>query len=339
MGLGRPLTATWEKQVREGLEKSPWKLFFRRNGAAPEVSVRSFKSRLFVPKHVRALVLEAFEAFKGALPDQNLSSEMISSSASPGISVELEDDSMRLYVDAGGPALNMSGFERFEKSSRLNITEIIAAGVYERSVSRILNRLTVPSVIWDPFSGAAVLPLTLAKCIGGVPAGSPSVSYPFRSFPFHNKGVFSEEMNALDLDIHPNAKLISDLYISDSSVEAVEVATKNYEIFKSSLPEVEEGSVIPFDIHISRLPDAYTPPAGNLVIITALPASDDAARRFKRFHSMVKDLMTQNRLSGCVIITNKPDLFRKLSSAEWLTELRISDGRRDIEALSLVVPS
>jgi hypothetical protein len=129
------------------------------------------------------------------------------------------------------------------------------------------------------------------------------------------------------------------VYITDSSLEAVEVAKKNMELFFKSLPELDSGSLVPFDIQIERLPDAYVPPEGDVFIISALPATGDSERRFSRFNEMLNRLSQEKRLRGCVVLTNKSNQFKRLSSSEWLAELRMFDGRRELEALNLIVPS
>jgi len=86
---------------------------------------------------------------------------------------------------------------------------------------------------------------------------------------------------------------------------------------------------------MERKPDAYIPPKdGKIAILTALTCGDDSARICLKFHDMLESL--QDRLVGCVVLTSKPEEFKRLSKRKWLSDLRIFDGRRFIECLYLV---
>jgi hypothetical protein len=152
----------------------------------------------------------------------------------------------------------------------------------------------------------------------------------------HNPTVFAGVANELVCQPHARIDLIESSVLSDSSIEAINISKTNMEAFKKSLPQVDSGDVIPFPIDIVRFPDAYSPPEGRLVIVTALPIKGDTQRKYKKFHDMVDKLMQDKRLAGCIVLTSKPVEFRRLSQRSWLTELRFFYGGRFVETLRLV---
>lgn len=337
MDFGHPFASKWESQAREGMRALPWKTFFRENMPTPEVSAKCVRSRLLVPKHVAKLVHEAFEEFRGKSRDSNLTSEIEVSGSAPGILARVQDDEMRLSIDAAG-VLNNFGFDEFESESRLDITESIAAACVQNSLIPSLNDIASRTTIWDPLCGSGIFPFVVSHILAGIPPGSPVIDYPFRRFPFHNPIVFNEAVDGLRLRPHPKHKLLR-VIGSDSSLEAVQTARSNLERFRASLPTSDNVSTIPFPVEIERLPDAYTPPGeGKMAILTALPAKGDTERKYKRFHQMVESLVIDQRLVSCVVATSKSNQFRKLSKFRWLTDLRIYDGRREVEVLRLVFP-
>ena len=325
--LGPQFKCEWENQLVDRLRSVSWNYCYKKGGQLPKISVKSSRSRLFEPGYVKRLVSECLQEFNGTTGEQMRSI--------PDLSVIVEDDIMRIYIDAGGVNMNRLKLDPFEATSRLNISEQIAAGCVIRSFNSVLDRLTSPGTVWDPFSGSGVFPLTVAKTIAGVPAGSPGVPYPFRTYPSHDTQTFEAVADELRLSPHVNAKNIERILLSDSSMEAIGISTRNLQTFSESLPTIGNESSIPFPISIERKPDAYVPPeTDSLAIVTALPAGGDSARKCVKFHSMLEDV--HSRLVGCVVFTSKPLKFKRLSKRQWLTELRVFDGRRFIEALRLV---
>jgi hypothetical protein len=141
----------------------------------------------------------------------------------------------------------------------------------------------------------------------------------------------------LRLKPHKNIHHIKRVLATDSSVEAVQIATRNTEVFKSQLPQLNDGrDVLPFNVDVERLFDAYTPPGEGILIVTALPVKGDIERKYSKFHDMIDELLRKDTLLGCVVMTSKPNEFRRLARHSWLTELRFFDGKRFVEALRLV---
>ena len=339
--FGGRFSGKWEKQVHESLRALPWRLFFAKGSCTPEIQVKSTKSRLFAPSRVRSLVEAAFKEFQGQNAFQQLERIPLGSPPTLGIAprvfVHVEEDVLQLEVDAGGQLLNRLGLERFASESRLDVCEVSASAITMRSLQKILNKLTEPVVVWDPFCGSGHLVLAAMRTLSGVPPGSPAIEYPFRSFPFHNKTVFADAVGGLRMEPFANSDKIERFYATDSSFEAIEIMRRNVERFRSGLPRTDDmKDVISFQLQVERLPEAYTPPGGKVLVVSALPAKADSERKFKKFNEMVEKLTKENRLRGCVVATSKSHLFRKLSDRNWLTELRFFDGRREVEVLTLV---
>jgi 23S rRNA G2445 N2-methylase RlmL len=334
--FGEPFPAKWENQIMEHLRALPWKLFLKKDSPIPEVHVKSVRSRLMIPKHIAGLVKRGFAEFAGISRDMQLESIPINEEKSKEalrLFVRIEDDQMRLSVDAGGPNLNNLNLQKYSRESRLDISEPIASAMIQTSLLPAINSLANSTTIWDPLCGGGIIPLVTAHVLAGIPSGSPMVEYPFRKYSIHNPIIFAEQCDSLRLSPHPRHSLISVLG-SDSSIEAVDVARKNLEVFRSLLPHVENGETMPFPLTIQRHADAYSPPpCDDLAIICSLPGKGDTERKYKRFHELVESV--GDRLVGCVVATSRSNQFRKLSSKKWITDLRVYDGRREIEILRL----
>jgi 23S rRNA G2445 N2-methylase RlmL len=330
--VGTPFRSEWENQLREGLRDVPWRTCFKKGSQFPNISVRTSRSRLAEAGYVRRLVRESMVEYLGEpIPRQKADPE----TNTPLLAIRIEEDIVRVYVDAGGPNLMRTQFECFDSHSRLNISEQIAAGTARRSFSKILDRCNRPTTIWDPFSGSGVLGLTTAKTIAGIPAGSPFTPFPFRSFASHDPKIYGEVAEELRLSQHDNVGVIDKFLLSDSSIDAIKITDRNLETFSNSLPLIDGKPVIHFPLNTERKPDAYIPPeADSLAIITALPAGNDTERKYRKFDAMLDQV--KDKLIGCVVLTNKPAEFRRTSKRKWVTELRMFDGRRFIESLNLV---
>ena len=339
--LGNSFSAKWEKQVREALDRLPWKMFLSKTSTMPEIFVKSSNARLFAASRVRSMVEDSLKEFQGRTPFQQLEHLPLGSTpacSAPRVFVQVEEETFRIEIDAGGGLLNDFGFEKFESDSRLDLSEASSAAIILRSLSRVVSDFTKETIIWDPFSGSGHLMLTAARTLSGVPPGSPAIEYPFRMFPFHDRSVFAEKVSKLQIEPLANIDRITKLYATDSSLEAVEVMKRNLSIFTAGLPKANHTqNIIPFDIHIDRLPDAYIPPGSSdrVCILTSLPNKGDSERKYMKFHSLIENLRKDNRLAGCVVACSKSNMFKKLSNERWLTELRFFDGRREVEVLSL----
>ena len=340
MPFGCGFSAKWENQAREALSNLPWSIFYRKSASMPEVRVKSRESRLVMPKHVVGLIHEAFSEYKGKSPDFQLENKAWDSRTefpSPAIVASVEDDVMRLSIDAGGPHLNQIYLEPFTKQSRLRIPQICASAIVSTSLLPIIGSVSLPTVIWDPLCANGVLPLMIAHTLAGFPAGSPASPYPFQQFPTHDPAVFTRIANSLTLQPHPKLGLLSVLG-SDSATEGVGISSRNREIFLANMPSTDADDNVQFPVAFQRHPDAYTPPShGKVIIVTAVPAKGDTDKKYASFHSMVDSLIREKRLMGCVVATSKSHQFRHASTQRWLTELRFFDGRRDVEVLSLVL--
>ena len=331
--LSQPFRSEWENQLRERLREVPWGVCYKKGSQLPNISVRTTRSRLTEPGYVTRLVRESLTEYLGASPAVAGNSEP--EGIVPSLAVHIEDDVLRLYVDAGGINMSRMQLESFPSQSRLDVSEPIASGCVIRSFRKVFEKSTSPTTIWDPFSGSGTFPLMAAKTIAGVPPGSPSAPNPFRLYACHDSRTFDSVVDDLRLDQYSNAALVEQVLISDSSVEGIRVAERNLTTFENSLPLIGGHSVVPFPIQVERKPDAYIPPTSNhLAILTALPAGDDTERRFRKFDSMLDQI--EGKLVGCVVLTSKPGEFKRISKRKWLTELRVFDGRRFIESLNLV---
>jgi hypothetical protein len=295
--------------------------------------VKSSKSRLFASDHLSDLVKQSLSN----IHDRNKSSLFHDSGdhVTAGLRIQVENNMMTVLVDGSGENMGRIEPEKFTSRFRLDVTESIAAGCTIKSFGRVVEKMSEPSMVWDPFSGSGVLPLTAARTLAGVPPGSPAIPYPFRYFPTHDRATFDSVCSELNLEPHPNVHFISEIVMSESSKDAFKIMESNIVRFHQSLPSLDDQSVIPFPIGMERKPDAYIPPKdGKIAILTALPCGDDSARICLKFHDMLESL--QERLLGCVVLTSKPEEFKRLSKRKWLSDLRIFDGRRFIECLYLV---
>ena len=330
--IGEPFEARWENQVRESIAKLPWKMFLDSSMLSSDISVKSTRSRLFSSQHIEQLI-------KDSTRDVLRSSETNPKSSTEGLAIQVivTDNTMSVFADACGRHMNDMRFEDFKATSRLHINSSIAASIFSRSISRVLDDYSSSVSIWDPFCGSGALAFNVGKLVAGIPAGSPVTSYPFRSFRIHNPQDFIRVSNELRLRPHTNIHNVNRILATDSSVEAVQVTKRNSELFKSYLPQLNDGrDVLPFKIEVERLCDAYTPPKDKVVIVTALPVQGDIERKYSKFHEMIDELLKKNQLSGCVVLTSKSNDFRRLARHGWLTELRFFDGKRFVEALRLV---
>lgn len=339
--LGNNFSAKWEKQAREALGRLPWKMFFSKTSAMPEIFVKSNNSRLFAASRVRSMVEDSLKEFQGRTPFQQLEHlplGLTPACISPSVFVQVEEETFRIEIDAGGVLLNDFGFKKFESDSRLDLSEPSSSAIVLRSLSRVISDFTKETIIWDPFGGSGHLMLTAARTLSGVPPGSPAIEYPFRLFPFHERSVFAEKVSELKIEPLANIDRITKFYATDSSLEAVEIMKGNLSIFTAGLPKSnQKHNIIPFDIDIARLPDAYIPPSSSerVCILTSLPSKGDSERKYMKFHSLIENLRKDNRLAGCIVACSKSNIFKKLSNERWLTELRFFDGRREVEVLSL----
>lgn len=336
--LGNKFAGKWEKQMREGLLHLPWKLFYTQQSAMPVVRSKSWQSRIFSHKHIVELVQEGFKDFQGKSPYENFARVDINQAAlstSPCLLAHVSKNELELFVDAiGGPLNNTSGFESWEKESRLHIDSIVANGCVLRSLLPVIKDLSSPFTLWDPFCGNGILQLMTTSILAGLPAGSPMNEYLFKGFPIHDSEVFNGISESLRLT--PHAKLSLSILGTDASIEAIGIATRNFATFRSQLPTVSEVSTIPFNVSFERRIDAYTPPEGKVFIMTALPVKGDTRRKYMHFHKMVDDLVKENRLEGCIVLTSKWNQFRKLSTRQWMTELRLFSGNREVELLRMI---
>ena len=75
------------------------------------------------------------------------------------------------------------------------------------------------------------------------------------------------------------------------------------------------------------------------MIVTSLPGGGEFIKRILHFHTMIESLVSQGRLAGAFVVTNKSHSFAKLSGQQrWLTDFRFKDeNRRDVELLRLVL--
>jgi 23S rRNA G2445 N2-methylase RlmL len=333
--IGDTFRATWEIQVREGLERVPWGICFDSTSGVPPLMVKSLRSRIRAPSHVRSLVSECF-------PKQDEFKERDVSERAQGgqrarLNVLINDDHFRVLVDAGGDFLtDRLPIQPFRSRFRPIVSYQIAAACTRTAFSKVLDDLCSPTVIWDPFAGSGILSLTAVHVITGVPPGSPYVPYPFRDFPSHVEKSFNSISQGLILDAHEKIGLIERLVASESSVDAARITNENLLRFYNALPLTSGEKVVPFPISVERYPEAYSPPRDSrIAIMTALPCGDESERRYNRFHGMLESLA--ERLVGCVVITSKPKQFKKLSRRKWVTDLRVHDGRRFLECLRLVL--
>jgi 23S rRNA G2445 N2-methylase RlmL len=330
--IGEPFEVKWENQMRESLSKLPWKTFFGGTTLLSDIVVKSSRSRLFSSQHIEQL----FKESTSDLVDlQFTQSKFVTEGCR--LQVNIADNMMSIYLDACGRRMNDMCLEAFKANSRLHMDTSIAAAIFARSLSRLLDDCNSPMCIWDPFCGSGALALNISKVVAGIPAGSPTSSYPFRFFRTHNSSDFFRVADELRLKPHKNIHHVKRILATDSSVEAVQIATRNLEIFKSQLPHLNDGrDVLPFNVDVERLFDAYTPPGERILIVTALPVQGDIERKYSKFQDMIDQLLKKNTLSGCVVMTSKPNEFRRLARHNWLTELRFFDGKRFVEALRLV---
>ena len=334
VSLGSEASVQWEKQMREVLSMCPWGTFYYKAAGMPEVKVKSANSRIFAPKYVTELGQEAFRNFKGHSVDSNVSLESMADDAtrSAPVYVRIDRDKLNVSIDAIGGSLNSQGLEPFKKNSRLDLDEVTAVGCIMRSLVPALGGFSERTTLWDPFCGNGVLPLMVSSVLADLPAGSPAAPYMFRSFPRYSERDFASVVNSLVLNAHPKCHLITVLG-TDASCEAIKVANRNLIKFRSQLPSLEGRDLIPFDVQFQRVFDAYSPPAGDVFITTALPVQGDTERKYLHFHKMIN--LLEGRLKGAFVVTSKWNQFRKLSPRRWITELRFFDGRRQVEVLKL----
>jgi 23S rRNA G2445 N2-methylase RlmL len=310
ISMGPNFTAQWEKQVRENLVRLPWNMFYRKGSELPEVSVKSYRSRLHSEKLITSLIHESFHSSRGSPSD--------SVSPSPPILVRVEEDKFEISIDCGG-SLNLYNFQKLNLDSRIPIPQSVANGIIHRSIIPILKSIKKNKiVIWDPFCSDGLLPLMTAHALSGVPSGSPARNYSFRRFPFHNFKIFNNISNSLN-----SSKFAKSVRIvgTDSFKDSIAISNQNLSTMHSLIPAQSDGtSLLSVPVNFRRNIEAYKPPEichdEELVVTTAVPVSKDSNKR-------IANLVELENISKFILISKN-----EINLKNCVKELRFGDNKR-----------
>lgn len=341
-----PFQVKWERQLREELSKTHWGAFYRKSSFPSHVSTRVYGSRLGNRKYIQNLVTESFNSSQEGTDGAQLKLAALADPAEQGngppLQISVNNDLMDLHVDIGGDNLNQLQFQHFGEKSRLSISGLMGTVVATRVLDNLRPGLTEKVDVWDPFVGSGSICISLVSVLSGTPAGSPNNNYPLKKLPSFDAGIFDHMVSRLSIQSHDLLNHVSSIIGSDSSMDAIVTAQKSWDDFGLRVPMLAHGqSPIMVPLKLERVYDAFTAPSGTrkLVIVTSLPGGGEYIKRILHFHTMIESLVSQGRLAGAFVVTNKSHSFSKLSGQRrWLTDFRFKDeNRRDVELLRLVL--
>ena len=310
--LVEPTFCQWEKHLTEISTSAPWKNFIPLHAPIPEFKVKTNKSRLFHPLHVAKVLNEVLTQKRSNANHNRLNSTETSEgaeptdlTASPAVTVQLNEDELEVLVDAEG------GLNRRYRQGQLSRAALAGAVIKSEC-------LTTPnSVVWDPFCGQGDLILEAASIASGQPTGSPSLPYPFTMYPTHAPESFRELIESLTLRPLPHARTIR-LIGSDTNVTEANEALAT--LIETAPRLITSQSGIAPQVRFTDQPKMQLAETlqGQAMIVTVLPDKMDK-KAMLEFVNVLK-----LKWKGVYVFAARTSKFRTASGLDWRPELRVT---------------
>ena len=333
-----PIFCQWERHLEELLNNAPWREYLPLEADLPIVRASCSDSRLFHDKHVEKLVSDLIIAKRSRANHNRLNDpeyEKVSESnhKTPSVWVSIQGNELEVSA-CGDGGINV----RARKLKNENdFSEQIICGIIQQT--KLTERIKKKLTLWDPFCGSGGFLFEAAGIISGIPAGSPSIEYPFSYYPTHQPEAYKFAIEDISMTPSHGAENLKIL----GSDENIEKAEKNFENFTQSLPREisSDSSSLPCEIHIckAKASDAIQAVEGRAMIITALPKEFSRKTYVQSTNAKLKDFVKcikKRSWEDVYVVCPYDAPFRDLSGLNWRVELRFYQNGVPFELLRLI---